>query len=258
MSLDTVIAALALPAQARVDQRVPKKLLVEQGAPTAADKRQIQDGIEDLFWVAALKPSTIGVPDFRDAQREYLEIAVLTATLRPKAKAARLTEIIHRAVPYPVFLAVDDGAAITLSLAHKRFSQGQDGKVVAEELHATPPFRLNEPSPPLAAFLSSLALASLPTGDLAALYQGWIDRVTALEAAGITGAFSLPESVEQASLRHDHLEAHARLARDLVALRARAKKEKQISRLVDLNLEIRRLETEQADLGRKIGVGRKA
>ena len=47
---------------ARVDQRVPKKLLLEHGAPTAADKRQINDGIEELLWVAALKPTTIGVP----------------------------------------------------------------------------------------------------------------------------------------------------------------------------------------------------
>jgi len=31
----TVIAELCLPAEARVDQRVPKKLLVENGAPTA-------------------------------------------------------------------------------------------------------------------------------------------------------------------------------------------------------------------------------
>lgn len=32
-----LLAALALPAEARVDQRVPKKLLLENGAPTAAE-----------------------------------------------------------------------------------------------------------------------------------------------------------------------------------------------------------------------------
>lgn len=35
----TLIRALALPASCRVDQRVPKKMLIESGAPTAADKR---------------------------------------------------------------------------------------------------------------------------------------------------------------------------------------------------------------------------
>ena len=79
MTFDRVIASLAIPDDARVDRRVPKKLLVEQGAPTAADKRQIQDGIEEMSWIAALKPTNIAVPAFRDDVREYLEIAVLAA-----------------------------------------------------------------------------------------------------------------------------------------------------------------------------------
>lgn len=41
MSFAPVINALAIPNEALVEQRVPKKLLLEQGAPTAADKRQI-------------------------------------------------------------------------------------------------------------------------------------------------------------------------------------------------------------------------
>ena len=38
-----MISALGLPASCRVDQRVPKKMLVENGAPTSADKRLIND-----------------------------------------------------------------------------------------------------------------------------------------------------------------------------------------------------------------------
>ena len=55
MTPPSVIARLCLPADARVDQRVPKKLLIENGARTPADKRQISDGIEELHWIAALK-----------------------------------------------------------------------------------------------------------------------------------------------------------------------------------------------------------
>ena len=64
MNGDALLAALDLPASSRVDQRVPKKLLLENGAPTAADKRLINDGIEELLWLAALKPTTIGVPEY--------------------------------------------------------------------------------------------------------------------------------------------------------------------------------------------------
>jgi hypothetical protein len=128
MTAETVIAALCLPADARVDQRVPKKLLVENGAPTAADKRQINDGIEELHWLAALKPANIGVPIFRDESREYLEVAILSASLRPGAKTPRLTELIHRAIPYPVFLILNEPLGLTLSLSHLRWSQGLSGR----------------------------------------------------------------------------------------------------------------------------------
>src|SRR2546422_8289995 len=128
MNAADVITALALPPESRVDRRVPKKLLMENGAPTAADKRQINDGIEELLWVAALKPTTIGVPEYRDASHEVLEIAVLSLALRPEAKAARLVELIHRAIPYPLFLVTAQANTISLSLASKRLAQNEAGR----------------------------------------------------------------------------------------------------------------------------------
>ncbi len=204
-----MIAALALPADTRVERRVPKKLLLEQGAPTAADKRQIQDGIEELTWVAALKPNTIGVPAFRDEVREYLEIAVVTAMLRSTAKAMRLTELIHRAIPYPIVLVTAQGDGVNLSLAHKRYSQGEKDAVVIEDVRRTAPLRPDSLAASEAAFLVSIALSGLPTRDLYALYQGWLDRVTALEAATITGAFAVPETAEHAAAQRDALATHA-------------------------------------------------
>jgi hypothetical protein len=252
MNFAPVISALAIPPEARVDQRVPKKLLLEQGAPTAADKRQIQDGIEELLWVAALKPTNIAVPAFGDEVREYLEIAVLTATLRSAAKPTRLIELIHRAIPYPLVLVAAHGDTVSLSLAHKRWSQGETGKVVVEDVHRTAPFRPDAPKADEALFLASLGLSSLPARDLFALYQGWLDRMAALEAAGITGVFVPPDSADRASVLRDGLDTHARLRRDLAVLRAQAEKEKQLNRRVELNLEIKRLEAKLADTARTL------
>lgn len=256
MMVSSIIAALALPEGARVEQRVPKKLMLEQGAPTAADKRAIQDGIEELFWVAALKPVNVGVPAFRDELREYLEIAVLTATFRPGAKASRLVELIHRAIPYPVVLisrgAAENAEGISFSVAHKRWSRGEAGKVVLDEGYPqmTP---IPAECPASRGFLESLAVAGLPRGDLFALYQGWVDRVAALEAARITGVYAVPGATGAGEAVRDGLEAHRSMERELVSLRARAKKEKQINRRVELNLEIKRLEGEMAAIAGRLG-----
>src|ERR1700680_3405424 len=88
-------------------------------------KRAIQEGIDELHWFAVCKPTTIGVPAFVDDAREYLEIAVVSCAFRPGAKAGRLIELIHRAIPYPVMLVTSDDDGVSLSVAHKRHAENQ-------------------------------------------------------------------------------------------------------------------------------------
>jgi len=245
MTSAAVIAALCLPADARVDQRVPKKLLVENGAPTAADKRQINDGIEELLWLAALKPATIGVPAYRDDTREYLEIAVLALTLRAGAKAPRLTELIHRAIPYPVFLIQAQPTGLTLSLSHLRWSQGQSGQTVLDGPLTTAALEVEAPA--TNDFLASLSVTSQPRQQLHALYQGWIERFEAHAAARLRGQFTPATDVAAAERRRTALAEHERLNREINSLRARAAKESQLNRRVELNLEVKRLESRLAE-----------
>ncbi len=246
MNAADLIAALDLPAGSRVDQRVPKKLLLENGAPTAADKRIINDGIEELLWLAALKPTTIGVPEYRDDVREYLEIAVLRLTLRAAAKATRLVELVHRAVPYPLLLLTEQGGRPGLSAAHKRWSQGEAGKTVLEGDVVAAAWDAERDGECWPAFCDALALGQQPRTTLRALYQGWIDTLLALHAARATGAFEVAGNAEHAAARRDALQECARLDAEIARLRAAAAKEKQMARQVELNLELKRVEAARA------------
>ena len=245
MNASSVIAALCLPADARVAQRVPKKLLVENGAPTAADKRQINEGIEELQWLAALKPTTIGVPIFHDDTREYLEIAVLSLTLRAGAKALRLTELIHRAIPYPVFLIQSQPGVLSLSLAHLRWSQGQSEQTVLDGPLITA--TVDAETSATEAFLASLNVTSQPRQNLHALYQGWMERFEAHAAARVTGNFTPAPDAASAERRRIALAEHERLTREMISLRARAGKETQLNRRVELNLLLKQLESRLAE-----------
>ena len=220
MTADEILAAFALPAQAMVNQRIPKKLLLENGAPTGADKRVINEGIEELIWVASLKPTTIGVPAYEDTERQYLEIAVLTVAYRERARTGRLRELIHRAIPYPVVLIGSDGV---LSLAELRHAQNEAGKMVLDgELLAIDPVPI----------LPKLALARQPTTDLASLYRSWYSLILPL--------------VRRAE----------RLA-DIDALRREAAKEPQLARRVELNLKIKRLSADNAESSADDAEGRR-
>ena len=270
LSAQTLIHALRLPEGCRVDQRVPKKLLLENGAPTAADKRLITEAVEEIQWVAALKPNTIGVLDYRDTLREYLEIAVLAVTVRGVVKPAshsRLAELVHRAVPYPVLLLLIEGQSLTLSLAHKRWAQNEADKVVLDgslisvrvsaslsEFNAAD---ASHPDPAEAAqaesaFIQSLSVTRQPKATLHALYQGWVDCVQALLAARLTGSYQTPTTPEQAAARRQALADCERLEAEVSRLRAQALREKQLARQVELNLTLKRVQAELAAARRQL------
>jgi len=242
MNADEILTALDLPINCRLDRRVPKKLLLENGAPTAADKRRINEGIEEFFWIAALKPTTIGVPEYRDTEREYLEIAVLRLVLRAGAKTTRLLELVHRAVPYPLILIAEQTGQIGISAAHKRWAQNEAGKTVLDgEIVSTDCDGVQDAGF-LPAFSATLALGRQKHASLYALYQSWVDVLLALKAARVTGVYRLAANAGDAAARRDALRECARLDAEIARLRAAAAGEKQMPRQVELNMEIKRME----------------
>jgi hypothetical protein len=259
MTMLELIAALALPTSCRVDQRVPKKMLIENGARTAADKRLLNNSIEEIQWIAALKPNTVGVPDYRDEHREYLEVAVLSIASRganatvadgeaaapanKSANTARLAELVHRAVPYPVLLLLATPQGQFLSAAHKRWAQNEAGKVVLDgEVTTVEAAGDLTPAHP---FMQSVALTCQPQATLMTLYQGWLDCLTALQAARYTGKFMAMNDPVQAAARRTALRECQRLEQEVARLRVQASKENQMAKQVDLNLALKRI---QADL----------
>lgn len=243
MTATEIVAALDLPPGSLVDKRIPKTLLLDNGASTAADKRLINDGIKRLQWHAAIKPANSGVPEYRDDVRHYLEIAVLGLALRPGAKVDRLVELTHRAVPYPVVLVTEAAETTSLSLVHKRWSEAEADRVVLDGEVVTAHPYLTDNMAVTGAFLDSLAIGHQRQKSLHALYQGWIDSALALKAAAHTGAFRPASTAEAASARRDALQECTSIEAEMTSLRAAATKTKQLARRAEINLELQRLKS---------------
>ena len=282
-----LLRALALPAGAQLSQRISKKLLLEQlgslKSCTSADKRLANTLLADLHWASALKPGTCALAPWHSNTHSYVEIAVLHASLHPsepKAPLARLCQLIHRTIPYPVVLVVSQptpsGPFETLSLAHKRLALGHNpsAAVVCELETNTPPLPqdslhalLDKQSPnyshqtpnshthkniatyddmtlTLVNFLQNLAISS-PTAaaqrDLFARYDGWLCSIDALAAAQHTGHYTPSPTPQAAALRRGALQQSAQLDAQLASLRSQAAKETQLSRQVALHGSIQAL-----------------
>ena len=234
MTPDALIAAFALPA-GPPPRRVPRASLSDH-APTAADRRLIDKALARLDWVAGLTPANIGVPAGEADGLTIDTINLLSATTRGPMPP-RLSEIIHRAIPKPVILihADESGGAASLSLAPKRAAEREAGRVVTNEVHDSGPLTNAD-----ADFVATLALSTLPTRDLAALYAGLIERMEALAAARISGrAFRVAGSVQEAAKWRDAMRDCGALNAEIAAMSAAIQKEQQLARRVEAGEVVR-------------------
>lgn len=239
MSADALLDVLALPQEARNAGRIPKKVIIEQLKPRAEERVLLERRVEELLWIGNLKPSTVA----RAASPSIAEIQVLALNVREPiddADRGKLTWLLHKGIEhYAVLLVVVllDG---TFRVSTKAVG-GTARDTALRETEALDPTSA-PPDDVQRAFLTSLALDRQPFADLGQLYQGWCDRLVALEVAReLGGEFRVPspEAGRQwaAALRaiDEARKQKTRVLRDLA-------KERQPARAAALSTERARLD----------------
>jgi len=143
------------------------------------------------------------------------------------------------------------GDTLSLSLAHKRWSQGEIGKVVIEDLHRTAAVSIGfaqggrNPVP-----CEPCCLTTTHSRPVCAL--SGLARPRGRAGSGADNRHVCPASFADGVTLRSSLDTHARLLHDIAVLRAQAEKEKQINRRVELNLEMKRLEAELVVIGQSL------
>ena len=252
MRLDEAIARLGLPTKAQVNRRVTKKLLVQNSPRTF--RKAIEQGIEQVQWVAVLKPGTCalatGTAQLSGGDAvQIAELSVLTLTTREGARGSALIEAIHRAVPYHVLLWIEEVDGLSVSTAWKRPSLAQAGQVVLSGAPMCSPRFGSENLPThVEHFIEALALSHRPAQDLASLYQHWNSAILGAQVAEVTGSFNVPTSPIDAEERKDLLDQHNHLSEKIARLAKELRRATQVRDRVALSTRLKRAEQSLADL----------
>lgn len=236
--IDRFLAHLNIPNACLLDKPVFKKMFLDHIELDLTDKKALSEDVERIRWQYALKPETINIAPFQDDEREYLEIAILTVELSKPERVKRIANFMHKAIPYPLIVIFGHGGKVTVSVAEKRINQADKSKLVVADRWLTEWIDPASPTKAQAGFFEAVKLQKLPSTNFYALYEAFQAQVVGLNAAARTGVFdALPVGLahKQANILRE-IEA---LEREIAEFRTALKREKQMSRKIALNSEIR-------------------
>ena len=229
---------LNIPSSCMVGNTIFKKLFYENVDLSTSDKTLFVDDISKITWLYCLKPETINIKPFKDDIRDYPEIEVIEVEVLKDSKLRRIAEIIMRTIPYPMLLIFKLGDKTQLYLAHQRTNQNDSSKNTIEEFISTD--WLNSES----SLFEKLNIKQMRFTNFYALYNDIVDTISIYNVSCIM-TIKPVFTGEEARLLSSSIET---LEQEIAALKAKLRKETQFNRKMEMNIEIKKLETRKKDI----------
>ena len=212
---------LDFPKSTAFGRRFPKQKFYENLDVSAEVKRLFVEQVKLITWANKLSLETMNIAPGQMVR----EIEVFRLTLQGQELDGRVLELMDRQIPYHILFLLErpDGSA-QLHVTYKEASQSGSNAFQLRQSYHT---EWMQPE------VLSLNLTAL---DMDALYES-IVRQIAGDAIAAPEAETLKAAVEQT------MEKEKRL-RQIEALRAKMRKEKNLARQMEIRREIMRLESE--------------
>ncbi len=193
--MDKILELFGFPNKVRLSTKVTKKVVLENNQLTTSEKKLIKEEINDIIWLAVIKPSTYNVPIYLDENYIFDEITFIVVKISNKNKAKKISELFQKIIPYQLIVIVNYEDEILLNVADKRINKNDKERRTVEKLLFTDWFKYEEiaDNENINSFFTSLNITNLPHRNLKAFYTGIINRVNCYEISKRTNKFKILE-----------------------------------------------------------------
>ena len=214
---------LGLPKSTEFNRRIPKQKFYENIDVSPALKRVFIEQIRIIYWRNKIATTTVNL-----AQGEKVtEIEVFEVKLTEQMQPEPVLRQIDKAVPYHIVFLLEYEGRYQAWTAYKEASAGLNAFKVHSYYHTD---WLPEENLPL----------KLEGLNIDKVYENFVRQIGG-EALMADGEETLQQSVERDIHRQD-------LQKQIAALQAKVRKEKQLNKQVQLNAELKKLKKELEDL----------
>ena len=212
------------PPSTEFNKRIPKQKFYENLQITPALRRCFVEQIASIYWQNKLAPSTLNIA----AGETVTEIEVFRITLNDGTLSEDVLRQIDKEIPYHILFLLEYEGKYQAWTAYKESAgSGNNAFKVGTYYHTD---WLPEQELPL-------KVDGLSTD---AVYENFVRQIAG-DALQANSTESLKESVERDARRQE-------LQKQITALQAKVRKEKQLNKQVQLNTELKRLKRELEEL----------
>lgn len=233
-----------IPKKCELGSTIFKKHFYEHAKLNKTDKELFIRHVDKIKWDCCLKPVNIPIKPFKDGIREYNEVEFITVKLNLSNKTKRIAEIIMRAIPYPMVLVFENENKIQFFTAHQRINLADSSKNTVEEFIFTDWIYLDNLDEQDKKLFESLNIKNLSFTNFYTFYNDiiWaIIRYNTSKVSGVTPKLhidvmkSIYDQINEIDYEIDNI-------------KGQINKETQFNRVVELNIEIKRLKDKRKEL----------
>lgn len=245
---------LNIPDRCLLNKKITKVFFQRNFSLSAAEKKLLANDIVSMDWLARITPSNSNIPVYSDSDYEFLELHVMTCTLKSGTVdqfADKCIELFQKNIPQQIILIIEDENQFILNTADKRINQADKSKRTIETLFKTEPISKLYKTELSTAFFEEVCFDNLDKSNLKMAYTSYSDAVVHLLAASHTGKYR-KRNRKLTSEDSDVLGQIDELQKEIVSLTSQIKKADQLNDKVNLNVNIQTRRTEIEALKTKL------
>ncbi len=208
---------LGLPRSTEFNKRIPKQKFYENLSVTPAIKAAFTEQIKIIYWRNKLAATTLNLAP----SEQVTEIEVFEVRLNAPDLDENVLRLIDREIPYHILFLLEYGGKYQAAVGYKEAAGSGKAAFKVDRYYRTA--WLPEEELPL--HLEGLTID--------AVYENFVRQIAG-DSLSTGESTTLKESVEQQKQREQ-------IEKQIAALEAKMKKEKQLNRKMELKAEIKRL-----------------
>lgn len=242
----TIIDIIKVPEKARVNKKVPKNMFYRNADLNKAETKTFVDEIQSVQLLAMLNSDSIRVAPFINEDYNISDVALMIVELKGRGREEKVANIIHAAIPYPLFIVFAHNNEVRFSTGMKRLNKNDSSAVMVEDINYSPWIDPQYPLPVQKTFLESLALETMPFDNLYRLYLAMDNRIY------LTGVIDLidvyPSPSVNVSMIQAMLEEIGEMEKAIKNLNSTMKREKSFAHQMEQHVKIQNLQQQLNNL----------